>query len=315
MPNHSAATAARRTATNPRSSRVGGALAILTAAMLWGTTGTVATQAPSGTPAAATGSTGLLLGGLLLCATARGVPARTRREWRQLALGAVAVAGYPLTFYPAVQRTGVAVATVIALGCAPVCAGVLAWTLTRTRPDRRWMLATPAAVAGCGALVLGSTTGGGVVDPLGVLLAVGGGIAYACYALIGGRLIAAGRPAGAVMGAMFGGGALLVLPVVLAAGPAWMLAPRGAAVALYLALCTTVLAYRLFGYGLRHNTSQHATTLTLAEPAVAAVLGVVVLRERLAVLSWCGMAVLVLALVVLAAPTRGSRRAVTPRRL
>ncbi|MCP9619002.1 EamA family transporter [Nocardia otitidiscaviarum] len=314
MPNHSAVTAARRTAVQPRSSRVGGALAILTAATLWGTTGTVATQAPSGTPAAATGSAGLLLGGLLLYLTARGVPARTRRERWQLALGAVAVAGYPLTFYPAVQRTGVAVATVIALGCAPVFAGVLAWATTRTRPDTRWMLATPAAVTGCAVLVLGSTTGGGVVDPLGVLLAAGGGLAYACYALIGGRLIAAGRPAGAVMGAMFGGGALLVLPVVLATGPAWLLAPRGTAVAMYLALCTTVLAYRLFGYGLRHTTSQTATTLTLVEPAVAALLGVVVLHERLSVLSRCGMAVLVLALVILAAPTRGSNRAVTRRR-
>lgn len=36
----------------------------------------------------------------------------------------VAMAGYALSFYPAVVRSGVAVATVIALGAAPVFAGL-----------------------------------------------------------------------------------------------------------------------------------------------------------------------------------------------
>ncbi|MFB7600973.1 DMT family transporter [Streptomyces sp. NPDC056160] len=75
-----------------------------------------------------------------------------------------------------------------------------------------------------------------------------------------------------------------------------------------LAGFTVYLAYRLFGYGLRHTPASVATTLTLAEPAVAAVLGVTVLGERLPAVSWCGLAVLALGLVLLTAPVGTGQR-------
>lgn len=297
-------TASRRT--RPR----GGVAPILIAAVLWGTTGTASSLAPAGAPAAGIGAAGLVLGGLLLFLTdrtARTLPRRcTPRERWPLAAGAVAVAGYPLTFYPAVGRTGVAVATVIALGSAPVFTGLLGWLTRQGRPDGRWAGATALAVLGCAVLVLGPGLAGGgtAVDPLGVLLAALSGLSYAVYSLIGGRLIAAGHPSGGVMGTMFGGGALIVLPVLLAGDVQWLASARGAGVVLHLAVVTTFLAYWLFGRGLRHTTAQTATTLTLAEPAVAAVLGVAALGERLPAVSWCGLAVLAAGLAFLALPGR-----------
>ncbi|GAA2735300.1 DMT family transporter [Actinocorallia aurantiaca] len=287
-----------------------GATPILIASVLWGTTGTASSLAPSGAPAAAVGSAGLAFGGLLLFLSSRGarsLPAACGGAERWLlVLGAIAVAGYPVTFYPAVARTGVAVATVIALGSAPVLTGLLAWLVGGDRPSSRRLCATAGAVLGCTALVLGPelTDGAAPVDAVGVLLAVLAGLSYAVYALISGRLIARGHSSGAVMGVMFGGAALLVLPVLAAAGTQWLLTWRGTAVALHLALFTTFLAYRLFGHGLRHASAQTATTLTLAEPAVAALMGVAVLGERLPLLSWSGLAVLALALVLLTAPSR-----------
>lgn len=276
--------------------------------MLWGTTGTASSLAPAGAPAAAIGSAGLAAGGLLLFLSsrrARTLPlACSRRERWLLAAGAVAVAGYPVSFYPAVARAGVAVATVVALGSAPVFAGVLAWLTRQARLTARWACATVAAVIGCAVLVAGPAFAGGTaaVDVTGVALAALAGLSYAAYSLIGGKLIARGHPSGAVMGAMFGAAALLVLPVLLGSGPRWLVTVRGAAVAVHLAVVTTFLAYRLFGYGLRHTAAQVATTLTLAEPAVAAVLGVVVLSERLPAVSWCGLAVLAVSLAFLAFP-------------
>ncbi|MET8542099.1 EamA family transporter [Kitasatospora sp. NPDC004799] len=283
---------------------------ILIASVLWGTTGTASSLAPSGAPAAGIGAAALVLGGLLLFLsdrTARTLPRRCgpRERWL-LAAGAVAVAGYPLTFYPAVGRTGVAVATVIALGSAPVFTGLLGWLTGQGRPGGRWAGATALAVLGCALLVLGPELagGGGSVEPLGVLLAALSGLAYAGYSLIGGRLIAAGHPSGGVMGAMFGGGGLIVLPVLLAGDLQWLASLRGTGVVLHLAVVTTYLAYWLFGRGLRHTTAQTATTLTLAEPAVAAVLGVAALGERLPAVSWSGLAVLAGGLAVLALPAR-----------
>ncbi|WP_326846805.1 EamA family transporter [Streptomyces kaniharaensis] len=176
----------------------------------------------------------------------------------------------------------------------------------RARPTVRWAVATTTAVLGCTILVLGPELAGGAtpVDLLGVLLAALAGLSYAAYSLVGGNLIAHGHPSGGVMGAMFGGAALLVLPVLLLSDDRWLLTLRGTSVVLHLAVITTFLAYRLFGHGLRHTTAQTATTLTLAEPAVAAILGVAVVGERLPVASWFGLAVLAAGLAFLALPTR-----------
>ncbi|MEO3784067.1 EamA family transporter [Actinocorallia sp. B10E7] len=295
--------------------QISGAAPILIASVLWGTTGTASSLAPSGAPAAAIGSAGLAFGGLLLFLSTRGArtlhAACTGAERWLLLLGAIAVAGYPVTFYPAVARTGVAVATVIALGSAPVFTGLLAWIIGRSRPATRWLCATAGAVLGCAALVLGPelTDGAAPLDTAGVLLAALAGLSYAVYALISGRLIAHGHASGSVLGAMFGGAALLVLPVLLSTDTHWLLTWRGTAVALHLAFFTTFVAYRLFGHGLRRTSAQTATTLTLAEPAVAALLGVAVLGEQLPLLSWSGLVVLALALVLLTTPTRPRRPA------
>jgi DME family drug/metabolite transporter len=271
-------------------------------------------MAPAGAPAAAVGCAGLALGGLLLFLASGGARSLlrvcSRRERWLLVLGAFAVAGYPVTFYPAVHRTGVAVATVLALGSAPVFTGLLAWLTGRGRPTARWTAATAGTVLGCALLVLGPALSEHAtpVDLVGAALAVCGGLSYAVYALIGGRLITSGHSSGAVMGVLFGIAGLLVVPLVLALDTRWLASWQGAGVAAYLAVFTVCLAYLLFGQGLRRTPASVATTLTLAEPAVAAVLGVAVLGESLPFLSWCGLAVLAAGLVLLTAPVGGRRR-------
>ena len=52
--------------------------------------------------------------------------------------GMVAVAGYQLAFFSAVARTGVAVGTMVAIGSAPVLAGLLAWLVRGEQPPGRW---------------------------------------------------------------------------------------------------------------------------------------------------------------------------------
>ena len=220
------------------------------------------------------------------------------------------MAGYPVSYYPAVARIGVAVATVIALGSAPVFAGVLAWVTGGVRPTTRWAGATAAAVLGCALLVLGPALTGRAapVDLTGVALAACAGLSYAAYSLIGGALIARGHPSDGVMGVLFGAAGLLVLPFLLLAVPPRLVTPGAVAVVFYLALFTVYLPYRLFGHGLGRTPVAVATSLTLAEPAVAAVLGVTVLDERLVAASWCGLVVLALGLVVLTVPVAAGRR-------
>lgn len=283
-----------------------GPLAVVAAAVLWGTAGTVGTLASAGSVSLAAAR--LVLGGALLGALALVTRRRTSHgnvptRW-PLVLGAAAVAAYQLCFFAAVGRTGVAIGTVVAIGSGPVFTGLLSWIAGRERPSGRWALATAAAVAGCAVLVTGGGGGVGGADAGGVALALLGGLLYAFYAVVAARAIGRGMESGIVMGVLFGGAAVLMLPVLVLTGPAWLARPGGLLAALYLGCATTALAYLLYGRGLRTTPVATAATLALAEPAVAALLGVVALREHLSPVSWAGLVLLALGLVVVAVPAR-----------
>jgi DME family drug/metabolite transporter len=73
---------------------------------------------------------------------------------------------------------------------------------------------------------------------------------------------------------------------------------------LHLGIVATGLAYWLFVRGLEHIPVSSAVTLSLAEPMTAAVLGVVVVGERLSGTAWCGLALILSGLFVLVLPKK-----------
>jgi DME family drug/metabolite transporter len=90
-----------------------------------------------------------------------------------------------------------------------------------------------------------------------------------------------------------------MLPTVAGGAATWALSGWGLVVALYLGVVTTAGGYLLFARGLRTTPATTATTLTLAEPAVAAALGVVVLGEALGGVALVGVALVGASLAVL----------------
>jgi drug/metabolite transporter, DME family len=277
-----------------------GPLAVIGASVLWGTAGTAGLLVSADSVALAAAR--LVIGGTALAVFAG---AGLRRAIRPaLLLGAVAVAAYQLCYFAAVARTGVAIGTVVAIGSGPVFTGVLSWLLDGRRPSGRWAAATAVAVCGCAALIVGggAQAGGQIVS--GVLFALLGGLLYAFYAVTAARAIGRGGESNAVMGVMFGGAAVIMLPILMVTGVGWLGEPRGLVAVLYLGLGTTALSYFLYGRGLRSTPVATAATLALAEPAVAALLGLVVLGERLTPVSIAGLVLLALSLVAVAVPER-----------
>jgi DME family drug/metabolite transporter len=100
------------------------------------------------------------------------------------------------------------------------------------------------------------------------------------------------------MAGAFGLGGLLLLPVLALQPVAWLATPGGLALALYLGLVTTTLAYVLFGRGLAVLPAGPVTTLVLAEPLVATALGTGLLGERLAPVGVAGAALVLAGLAV-----------------
>lgn len=295
-------------------------LAVLAAAVLFGTTGTSQALGPEGTTPLSIGVMRLVVGGTVLAAIGftlarrrvrrRPNPLPTRRAIALMAVTGICLAAYQPLFFLGTARGGVAVGTVIALGSAPVIAGLLEWALTRRLPSATWLFATILATAGVVVLGVGGAAGGsGGTDPLGILGSVGAGASFAVFANAQRRLMDAGwdpfTVAGA-MGAWSAGVAVLALPFV---DVSWVTDPGGLTMTLWLGIATIAIAYTLFTWGLERLTAATAATLTLAEPLTASVLGIAVLGERLSPLAIGGLVILAGGLVLLAwGARRGSRQ-------
>jgi drug/metabolite transporter, DME family len=275
--------------------------AVLLAAALFGTTGTAQALGPDATTPLGVGAARLLVGGLALLAVLPLLghrPDEAVRLWRTpagLSAGAC-TALYQVCFFAGVQRAGVAIGTLAAIGSGPVLAGLLARFVLGERPGRAWVVATGLCVAGLALLVLEG--GQDDTDVVGVLLAVLAGLGYAAYTVLAKAMMRSGAASTPVMAAAFSLGGLLLVPVLLLQPLAWLATPGGAALALYLGLVTTTLAYVLFGRGLAVLPAGPVTTLVLAEPLVATALGTTVLGERLAVAGAVGAGLVLTGLVV-----------------
>ncbi|MFF2243469.1 DMT family transporter [Arthrobacter sp. NPDC058130] len=291
---------------------------VLAASVLWGTTGTAATFAPGVSPLAI-GAIAMGLGGLLQAAiAARTIIASAgflRSRWPTVALGSVAVAAYPLAFYSSMHLAGVAVGTVVSIGSAPLASAVIERVVDKRRFTLRW--ATGAVLGVTGAVLLcfaeagtadpASATDAAWSAPAGIGLGLVAGITYALYSWAAHRLISTGAPSSAVMGAVFGIGGLLLMPVLAATGAPLVASWQNLSVGLYMALVPMFAGYVLFGLGLARIRASTATTISLAETVVAAILAVVVVGERLPAMAWAGAALVAGSLFVLTLPTPRKR--------
>ncbi len=281
-----------------------GAWFVLGAALLWGTTGTAQAFAPPGFDSRVIGALRLLIGGLALLFLAVSHKELGRfRDWPfwPTLLASIFTASYQLCFFSAVAKTGVAVGTIVGIGSAPVAGGLLGLIFRGERPSRRWFSATILAISGC---VLLSLSGGDIsVDLFGITLAFGAGASYAAYTLIIKGILEQHSP-NAVVAVVTCGGAIFLLPALLHMDLNWLLQPRAMAVALHLGLASMALSYWLFARGLQTVQVATATTLTLAEPMTAGILGILVLKEQVDSVAICGIALIFTGLVSLVGKRR-----------
>lgn len=282
-------------------------LLILAAALLWGTTGTSQALAPPGVNSVALGTFRLIVGALALCAIALFKKSfSSSRRWSPfpVALSAIFIASYQLTFFAAVSMTGVAVGTMIAIGSSPVAAGLLGFWIRGERLGRRWMAATLLAVAGC--ILLAAGGGSLSAEPSGIILALFAGFSYAAYTVSIKGLLDTNNP-DAVLAVVFSAAALLMAPLLLFYDCSWILSLRGAAVTLHLGLFATAGAYWLFVRGLKTVKVGTAATLSLGEPLTASLLGVLLLGEKLGLWQTCGIILLFSGITILTVGSGRSR--------
>lgn len=287
---------------------------IILATILWGTTGTTQELAPEAASPLTISALRLLVAAVALIGIAgwrgrlRGL-GNLRRPATLLA--AVGVAAYQPFFFMAVDRTGVVMGTIVAIGSAPVFAGLLAWGYDRVPPSRLWTTATAVAVVGVSMLVAAGNELG--AEGNGILFALVAGAAYATYVIAARQLAKNGEAIGSTA-IIFALAAAMLLPLLGTDDLGWVATVGGGVAVLHLGVLATAAAYLLFANGLETTQSTTATTLSLGEPVTAALLGVVAVGERPPLVGWVGFGFVLVALAAVAAEGR-SHRFLPTRRL
>lgn len=277
---------------------VRGLLAVSAAGVLWGTTGVVVQDVhrTTGLGAVSIGFWRLVVAAVALLLLTLPRIAALRQSARRHPLALVA-AGVGLGFYQAcyflaVVWVGVAVATLVSLGVAPVVITVWETWRTRRRPPALRIGAVGLALVGLALVQDGGRGTGGSHPGWGLLAALASGTVYAGTAMLSRRL-ASTVPIMVLTTAMCAVGALALLPLALATPP--LAQPPGAGAVggiVYIGVACTAVAYALFNAGLRTVPSGAASILTLWEPITATVLAVVLLHESLTPLAAVGSGLL-----------------------
>ncbi|MDN3261216.1 DMT family transporter [Streptomyces sp. CSDS2] len=215
-----------------------------------------------------------------------------RRTWAVVLGYGVTLGLMNLCFYLALARVplGIAVTTEFLGPLAVALAG-----------SRRWLDALWALLAAGGVVLL--MEGGGDLDLVGLLFALAAGTCWGLYILVGAALgrhtteghgLALGMAVAALVAVPFGvadSGTALARPWILVAG-------------LGVALLSSVIPYSLDLEALRKVPPHVFAILMSLEPAMAALIGLVVLQESLHWTQWIAVLCVVAAS---AGATRGTR--------
>jgi inner membrane transporter RhtA len=212
--------------------------------------------------------------------------------WRATLVYGLVMAAMNLMFYLAIARIALGIAIALEF------TGPLAVAILHSR-HRRDLLWVACAIAGLALLIPRQTTGHAVAWS-GVAWALGAGVMWGTYILVGQRVGEALGNQGAAFGVLMA--ALFVLPVGMWLEPrlqpaAWAALPMlpllGTAIC--VAVFSSALPYTFEMYALRHIPARSFGILMSGEPAIGALMGLVILSERLSLSQWLGVAAVVTA--------------------
>lgn len=275
-----------------------GILAVLGAALCFGTTGTTQQLTVPDVSPLAVASARLICGSIFLFIFAyfqRASRGDVRMPFRDLIICGTGIGIYQLTFFSAVDATGIAIATVTALGAAPTLSAVVAYLLLGEKPQKSWYLGTAVTVLGI--VLVGTARGIKSFNVAGVALAILAGLGFAIFNVVCRKSLVRGAQDMWLTATTFGVAALVSVPFLFTENLKWIATPKGIAATLWLGLVTTSVGYVLFMFGLKRIDSSKAATVVLAEPATATILAAVVIGESLVLQSYAGIAIVALGIV------------------
>ena len=274
---------------------------VVLAAVCFATTGTAQQLGPDGSSPLGVATIRFFIGSIALYFLSVLRPAHqpvSNRQslaawvWIATALGQ---ALYGAAFFSAVRSTGVAVGTVVALGSAPLITGAITAISSRKAPSISWLVTTVFAIVGMSLIVASGKESQVTIS--GVALALCAGFGYALFALGSKTILSNGVSSELAMARVFGIASIMLAPTLFFVNLNWLTESDAIVMVLWLGIVTLALAYWSYAAGLRHLEPSQTTLITLVEPVVATVLGVLALNERPSTVAWIGVLIVIASLL------------------
>ena len=267
---------------------------------LAGTAGTVAALYALNTPSPVIGFARLAIGAITLLLLAPFFGGKLRHLPRLVTrpciwIMAASSASYQAFFFASVERTGVATAALITVGCIPVSAGIVGWIFLRERLNKIWFLSTAIAISG---LVIASIGELQTNDATGLLYAVIAGSGIGAYINAAKVEVRAGGHSMQLPGMAFLLGSVGLFFIVRSDLLQVQWTTQTILLAIYLGAVTMGIANGIQIVGLKGISPGVASTMMLADPVTAAVLGVVVLNQQPTLNGAVGLVLVVIGLAM-----------------
>jgi drug/metabolite transporter, DME family len=236
-------------------------------------------------------------------AAALAVPARDLMRF--FLLGVLGVAASNYLYYLAIQRTNVATAIILQY-TAPVWVLVYTVATGAQRPSWRRSAAVGLAVAGC-ALAVGLVGSGGFrMDPIGVIAALLAAFSFAFYNVGGHKVLARYDRWKVLLWVLVGTAAFWIV-----VNPPWKIvaAHYGRAQWAFMgvfSLVSVLLPFSCYFAGLQHLEPTRAIVASCLEPVFSILLAALVLGELLRPMQTVGIALVLVAIVLIQTPERAA---------
>ena len=272
-------------------------LAVILAATLWGTTGTIQALIPEYKEPLVVGAIRLYLAAIYLFLISiffdKNLFSAIFKFPVLIAFSGLFMMLYNMTFFAAVLISGVGVGTAITIGSAPIWAILFEFIILKSTHGFNKLIGAILAVTGiCVLMLFDDNTDW---SNLGAFLALLSGLSYALYSLSTSRIVKKlshhNTAAWTFLIAAF-----FSTPVFIYFPSSWVFAHDAIYHLIFLGMFATGIAYSFFTFGLKYLTSSTAVMLSLVEPIIAVILAIIILGEFFSMSQYLAIMVIIIGL-------------------